>query len=459
MSLVAPSFLLVALAAVLLLRVPRLRARRADILAALSLVFALLATATPRDGMCLLAMAVSGRLLLSAVAASRSARLLALAILCIIGEFLLSRWLAPGTLWLPGVELGRTLGLSYVMFRILHLLVDAQGGELPDQLRWRDYLCYLFFFPTFLAGPIQRLQDFAAELARPTAPLSIPERRADLQRIIAGLFKFTVLAAAAFAVFRWAGGAAATSSAPRMAAAFVAFGVYLYLSFAGYTDIVRGVGGLCDVQLPQNFARPWLSANFLDLWSRWHISLSDWFKLYVFNPAVKALLSRFDRPALVPYLGAVGYFLTFFLMGLWHGTSLRFAFYGLALGAGVSINKLFQVAMTARFGRRSYAAMTKRPVYSAFSGAAAVGYFVLALGFFWLPAPAAIAVGPLAVAAALVFATILIGTAVDAATQARLPTLLPSRFEAPVYALMLGASVVLVWLDPGAVPPLLYQFF
>lgn len=461
MTVVSPLFLLVALAAVLLLRVPRLRAWRADILTVLSLGFTLGLAAAPRDALCLIAMAASGWLLLRAVAASKSGWLLGLAILVIVGEFLLIRRLTPVIPWLPGVDLGRTIGLSYVMFRILHLLVDAQGDEMPGPLRLREYLCYLFFFPTFLAGPIQRLPDFAAELARPTGELIAAEHWPDLQRMVTGYFKFVVAAALFFAGFDWGtrDGAGALD-APHLAAAFVSFAAYLYVSFSGYTDIVRGLGGLLDFRLPENFDRPLLSANFLDLWSRWHISLSDWFKLYVFNPAAKAMIGAADRPSLVPYLGAAGYFLTFFLMGLWHGTSWRFALYGLCLGAGVSLNKLWQTAATARLGRRRYAALARQPLYVALSRSLAVGYFVLALGFFWLPAAPVAHFGAGAGAAALVLAVMLaLGTAASWGETARRRALARPGIAAAVALAELACVVIYLLVVQGPVPPLLYRFF
>src|SRR3546814_7265352 len=103
--------------------------------------------------------------------------------------------------------------------------------------------------------------------------------------------------------------------------------------------VAIGLGRLLGIAIPENFNRPELARNFLEFWSRWHITLSDWFKFYVFNPVTKELLRIADRPTLTPWLGAVGFFLTFFVMGVWHGTSATFVVYGLLLGLGVSLNK------------------------------------------------------------------------------------------------------------------------
>src|SRR3546814_2726633 len=100
--------------------------------------------------------------------------------------------------------------------------------------------------------------------------------------------------------------------------------------------VAIGRGRLLGIAIPENFKRPELARNFLELWSRWHITLSDRFKFYGFNPVTKELLRIADRPTLTPWLGAVGFFLTFFVMGGWQGTSATSVVYGLLSRMGVS---------------------------------------------------------------------------------------------------------------------------
>ncbi|HEY3909059.1 MAG TPA: MBOAT family O-acyltransferase [Stellaceae bacterium] len=450
-------FLLIATGTALLLRVERLRHCRAQILTVGSLAFAISVTASRLDAACLFAMASSGWFFVKAVSACKKGLLLAATIAAIVAEFVLTRELVPGVAWLPGVALGRTIGLSYVMFRIIHLIIDAHGDEAPGGTGLRDYVCYLCFFPTFLAGPIQRIQDFTVELAR-LAPIG-PLPRPALHQIIVGYFKFVVLAGLLFAGFRWGEEVTPSVDPTRRAAAFVLFAAFLYASFSGYTDVVRGFAGLFDFHLPENFDRPYRSSNFLDLWSRWHISLSDWFKLYLFNPLTKELIGAVSRPRLVPLLGAAGFFVTFLIMGLWHGTNLRFAFYGLCLGAGVSGNKLYQTAMQRARGRPGYARLARRPAYVAVSRGLAVTYFVLALGFFWLPrAPAPSAIGAWSASAGLVFVIMLGLSAAGASIGERMTA--PSRV--PQWLLPsaeLAAIVAYLAILHGAAPPLIYEFF
>jgi alginate O-acetyltransferase complex protein AlgI len=128
--------------------------------------------------------------------------------------------------------------------------------------------------------------------------------------------------------------------------------VYLYYNFSGYMDIVLGIGTLLGFDLPENFNQPFRARDFLEFWTRWHITLSLWFKTYLFNPLMSILLRSDKRPAMVPYLGVMAYFVTFGIMGLWHGTTAMFLVYGLVMGAGASIVKLWQLILMKYIGRR-----------------------------------------------------------------------------------------------------------
>jgi D-alanyl-lipoteichoic acid acyltransferase DltB (MBOAT superfamily) len=342
---------------------------------------------------------------------------------------------------------------------------------LPDDLPVANYVCYLFFYLTFLAGPIQRYQEFSVEISRRASLAEHEDIASAVSLVIRGYFRFAVLAAVFFLGFEFAlreglAGGSVLVGAAGLAACYLAFAGYLYLSFAGYTDVMRGFGIMAGFRLPENFDRPFASQDFLSFWGRWHITLSDWFKIYVFNPAVKELISATGRPKLAPYLAAVGYFLTFFLMGLWHGTSWRFILYGLCLGAGVSFNKLFQTWLTARLGKARYAALARTSLYAAAARALALTYFLVALAFFWVPAAGDVGmVSEATIGAGLVLVlTFSLALAADRTTSERLRPM-RHRLEAwrPRPALVTAAALAAVLLVlvafPEAVPPLLYQFF
>jgi D-alanyl-lipoteichoic acid acyltransferase DltB (MBOAT superfamily) len=172
--------------------------------------------------------------------------------------------------------------------------------------------------------------------------------------------------------------------AASFSAAAVLYTLYLYFNFSGYMDIVIGLGGLLGQTLPENFREPFAARNFLDFWTRWHITLSEWFKTYLFNPLLKALAGRFRSPAAMPWLGVFCFFVTFLVMGLWHGTTTVFVAYGLLLGFAAGANKLWQLVMTRRLGKAGYRALAEQGVYRALCRGATFAYFALALTCLWV---------------------------------------------------------------------------
>jgi D-alanyl-lipoteichoic acid acyltransferase DltB (MBOAT superfamily) len=461
LTVVSLPFLLIFCVATLALRSPFGRTHRLSLLAIASLIFASASTEAIGDAVCLLAMAATGWFAVMAVRRNKNAWLLAGCLTVIVLEFVAIRQVLPHeamSSWpLYGPVLGSTIGLSYMMFRILHLIVDAHGDELPADVGLLPYLTYLFCYLTFLAGPIQRFPDFADGCrGAPVGPHLAAIRRFG-PTIVGGFFKFAVIAGLFFELFNWTQAPGnGWPPAIDLALGLLAYAIYLYASFSGYTDIVCGFGGLVGLVPPENFDRPYLSADFLDLWSRWHISLSEWFKLYVFNPLTKALIAVDNRPTVVPYLGALGFFVTFLLMGLWHGLSPRYALYGLMLGLGVSLNKLYQVAMSQWLGRRGYQALSRQSLYAAVARTLAVGYFVLALAFLWLvdPAAAGTPIDWLAATGLLLLSLLVLCTLVD-----RVPAL--DRIMASPAATMIQLALLLIYLFGAheTAPPLLYQFF
>jgi len=144
------------------------------------------------------------------------------------------------------------------------------------------------------------------------------------------------------------------------------------------------VAPLLGQDLPENFNRPFQARNLLDFWARWHITLSDWFKTYVFNPLLMLLTARFSSPRAGPYLGVFAFFVTFLIMGVWHGTTSVFIVYGLILGAGASLNKLWQTVMSRQLGKQRYRALAQRTSAIYLSRGLTLAYFALALTCLWV---------------------------------------------------------------------------
>ncbi|MDB5799933.1 MAG: hypothetical protein JWL63_872 [Rhodocyclales bacterium] len=280
------------------------------------------------------------------------------------------------------------IGLSYILFRVIHILVDACQGGLPAKIGLLAFFNYTSNFLAFVSGPIQRFQDYAERCA---APLVLDEEKvfAAFSRAITGFVKLAIVSAVANYFFgSLSAQLFATSDAWPKAVAIYAlaasiYTIYLYYNFAGYMDIVIGVSWLIGLDLPENFNKPFSSRNFLEFWSRWHMTLSDWFKLYVFNPLLKSMAMRVESPALQPYLGVIAFFVTFLIMGMWHGTTNVFLVYGLLLGAAASANKFWQINMTKRLGKQRYKALAANPLYAWFCTGLTFAFFALALTCFW----------------------------------------------------------------------------
>jgi alginate O-acetyltransferase complex protein AlgI len=234
------------------------------------------------------------------------------------------------------------LGYSYLAFRLMHTLLDRRSGRLPA-LTLSEFAGYVLFFPAFTAGPIDRAERFVRELR---SPLPMPGD-AWVQaggRILVGLFKKFVIADTLAVISISEGLAPHVRTWGWLWLFLYAYAFRLFLDFSGYTDVAIGMGRLMGVQLPENFTAPYLKPNLTLFWNSWHITLTQWFRSYFFNPVVRLLrTSTRWLPAWVVILAAqIG---TMVLIGLWHGVAWSFATWGLWHGAGLFIHNRW-VALT-----------------------------------------------------------------------------------------------------------------
>jgi D-alanyl-lipoteichoic acid acyltransferase DltB (MBOAT superfamily) len=281
------------------------------------------------------------------------------------------------------------LGLSYIFFRVLHLLIESGDNREKSHIGLGAYLLYTLNFTTFVSGPIQRYEEFARDQFA-AEPIALGPRVIGLQfeRIVRGFFKVNVLAM----LFNMVqADALAQISQPippslKLYAAFrlaVAYPLFLYANFSGYIDIVIALARLMRVRLPENFDRPFSASSFLDFWNRWHITLSTWLKTYVYYPLLMVLMRRFPSSSAAPMLGVFSFFVTFFLIGLWHGRTSEFVVFGVLQGGGVAINKLWQLGLARAMGRKGYKALAKIPVYIAFGRGLTFSWFAFTFFWFW----------------------------------------------------------------------------
>lgn len=282
-----------------------------------------------------------------------------------------------------------TIGLSYIFFRVMHLIIEVHDDQIAEPIDPISYLNYTLNFTTLVSGPIQRYPDFAAtQLAPVRPPLNILIVGEAFDRIAVGFFKAIVLALILSSLQEHA--IAALSAAEPFRARILdgitiaaAYPLYLYCNFSGYTDIVIGMGKLLRMRIPENFDRPFSSDNFMNFWSRWHITLSQWLKRYVYNPLLVGLMRRFPSQACQPFFVVFALFITFFLVGIWHGRTSVFVVFGLLQGGGVAANQLYQIVMARKMGRKQYKALSNHPVYCTITRGLTFTFFAFSLFWFW----------------------------------------------------------------------------
>lgn len=293
----------------------------------------------------------------------------------------------PDSIFLPSPY--STLGISYIFFRVLHLLIEARDGGKAGDVRLGAYLLYTLNFTTFISGPIQRYEEFARDqFTCEPLPLGLPVVGAQIERIVRGFFKVNILAMV-FEMVQTDALAQLTQPLAEPVRFYAAirlilvYPLFLYCNFSGYIDIVIGLARLMRVRLPENFNRPFAASSVIDFWNRWHITLSLWLKAYVFNPLLVALMRRIPSETAEPYLAVFCFFVTFFLIGLWHGRSSEFIFFGVVTGGGMSINKLWQLGLARFMGRKGYRALATNVVYAALGRGLNYTWFAFTLLWFW----------------------------------------------------------------------------
>jgi alginate O-acetyltransferase complex protein AlgI len=282
-----------------------------------------------------------------------------------------------------------TLGLSYIFFRVLHLQIEAGETRDGNPVGFGAYLLYTLNFTTLVSGPIQRYDEFARDQFA-DEPILLPWTVIGLQieRIIRGFFKVNVAAALLMAMHQDALGQVLhvgpiplkVNAAFRLAAIYP---VFLYCNFSGYIDIVISLARLMRLRLPENFDRPFAASSVMEFWNQWHITLSNWLKTYVYNPLLLALMRRIPSTSVQPFLGVLCFFVTFFLIGVWHGRTSEFIFFGVLTGGGMSVNKLWQLGLARGLGRKGYRTLAANAIYQAFGRGLNFAWFSFTLFWFW----------------------------------------------------------------------------
>jgi D-alanyl-lipoteichoic acid acyltransferase DltB (MBOAT superfamily) len=225
----------------------------------------------------------------------------------------------------------RWLGISYIAFRLIHVLRDKQTGRLPE-LSLPEFAVYVAFFPALSAGPIDRAERFVKDLQQEFVPTK-EEFLAAGQRIALGLFKKFVVADALALVALNDALAVQVNSTGWMWFHLYAYAFQIYFDFSGYTDIAIGIARLVGIKLPENFLAPYAKPNLTQFWNTWHMTLTQWIRSYFFNPFNRWIRGYKSLPAWTMLL--IGQLATMLLIGLWHGITWNFVLWGAWHGLGL----------------------------------------------------------------------------------------------------------------------------
>jgi alginate O-acetyltransferase complex protein AlgI len=227
------------------------------------------------------------------------------------------------------------IGISFFTFEFIHYAVERWRGRV-EQGSVSEYLAFILFFPTMVAGPIKRFDDFLPKLrAHPDPSRFALDWRVGITRILTGLakkFAIADLLTAMTSNLNLEG----ISGAPRSILLLwvFAYGMKIYFDFSAYSDIAIGSARLFGLRIPENFNWPYQQKNIALFWTHWHISLSSWLRDYVFIPLGG---SRVPVPHIVFNL-----MVTMLVSGVWHGAGLNFVVWGLWHGALISLHRISQ---------------------------------------------------------------------------------------------------------------------
>lgn len=224
----------------------------------------------------------------------------------------------------PVPNIALPVGISFFTFQAISYVLDVKRGDAEAAASYADVLLYISLFPQLIAGPIVRYSDVAAEIKQRT--VTTEDIAAGLKRFCFGMGKKVLIAnTLAYTADKVFALDSAAINAPIAWLGAVCYLMQIYFDFSGYSDMAIGLGRAFGFTFRENFMYPYCAASMQDFWRKWHISLSTWFKEYVYIP-----LGGNRRGKLRTGLNKL---IVFLLTGLWHGASWNFAVWGLYHGA------------------------------------------------------------------------------------------------------------------------------
>lgn len=251
---------------------------------------------------------------------------------------------------LPAVKIALPIGISFYTFQAMSYVIDVYRGDVPADKSIIDFTAYVSLFPQLIAGPIVRYSTVREQLASRT--VSVDKAAEGAYRFLCGLAK-KVLLANNIGMLWDKISAVQNLGAPSAWLGIAAFTLQIYFDFSGYSDMAIGLGKILGFDFLENFNYPYTAVSATDFWRRWHISLSTWFRDYVYIPLGGNRVSRFKN--------CVNILIVWALTGLWHGASWNFILWGIYYGIILICEKLFLLKLLKKLPRliqRIYALLT-----------------------------------------------------------------------------------------------------
>ncbi|MEG1724518.1 MAG: D-alanyl-lipoteichoic acid biosynthesis protein DltB [Anaerovoracaceae bacterium] len=230
------------------------------------------------------------------------------------------------------------LGVSYMTFKTTQMIIEIYDGIIKEA-PFFEYINFLFFFPTLTSGPIDRSRRFHNDFTQ------VMKKDEYLDLLGAGLFKIclglvyrVVIAAAFYQGVTWSG-----IQTPLLFTVIYmyAYGFYLFFDFAGYSLMAVGISYIFGIKTPDNFNKPFVSKDIKEFWDRWHISLSYWFRDFIFSRLMmRAIRGKWFKDKVAA--ACMGFMVNMTVMGIWHGVSWQFILYGIYHGILLSLTEIYQ---------------------------------------------------------------------------------------------------------------------
>ncbi|BBH22963.1 alginate regulatory protein [Paenibacillus baekrokdamisoli] len=243
---------------------------------------------------------------------------------------------------IPLTDLPLPIGISFYTFQSMSYIIDVYKGKAKAQRNWIDFGTFVALFPQLVAGPIVQYSTLAEQLR--SRKVSVELFAEGIRRFIMGLAKKVLLANNIGLLWHTISNSN-MDTMPILTAwlGIIAFAFQIYFDFSGYSDMAIGLGLMFGFRFNENFNKPYTSQSITDFWRRWHISLSTWFRDYVYIP-----LGGNRRGGLIQLRNIL---IVWLLTGIWHGASWNFLLWGLYFGVILIIEKWRMLAILQRLPR------------------------------------------------------------------------------------------------------------